>query len=109
MLHPSRFSPGNLLWRRGRITGVVDWQSACVGPPSVDIGHCRANFLRYAPDLAEGFTRHAELALGRSFHPWADISALIGMLDGLRDRPPRATGRRAIEAALDRAVVALTC
>ncbi len=32
------FHPGNVLWHRGRVTGVVDWQSACLGPPSIDVG-----------------------------------------------------------------------
>ncbi len=99
--------PGNVLWWRGRVSGVVDWQSACVGPPSVDIGHCRANLLGYAPALADRFTRVAEGLSGRVFHPWADIAALIGMLDGLRERPPSAVGRRAIEAALWQAVSSL--
>jgi aminoglycoside phosphotransferase (APT) family kinase protein len=101
------FHPGNLLWKRGRVTGVIDWQSACVGPPSADIGHCRANLLRYAPALADAFTKLAEQALCRTFHPWADIAALIGMLDGLRETPPRPVGRTAIEAALHHAVAAL--
>jgi aminoglycoside phosphotransferase (APT) family kinase protein len=98
------FHPGNVLWRRGKVAGVVDWQSACVGPPSVDIGHCRANFLGYAPELARWFTEVAEQTTGRPFHPWADIAALIGMLDALRRMPPRPAGRQAIEAALDHAV-----
>ena len=98
------FHPGNVLWRRGAVTGLVDWQSACVGPPSVDIGHCRANFLGYAPELAGWFTEVAEQTTGCSFHPWADIAALIGMLDALRRTPPRPAGREAIEAALERAV-----
>ena len=102
------YHPGNVLWKRGHVTGVVDWQSACIGPPSVDIGHCRANFLGSAPDLADRFTRYAEEALGVRFHPWADISALIGMLDGLRRTPPRLAGREAIEAAIEHAVVACT-
>jgi len=101
------FHPGNLLWRRGRVTGVVDWQSACVGPPSVDIGHCRANVLGYAPELADWFTYLAEQAMGRPFHPWADIAALIGMLDGLRTTPPRPAGRSATETAIEHAVQAL--
>jgi len=69
------FHPGNVLWQRGRVSGVVDWASACVGPPSVDIGHCRANFLGYAPELADLYTQQAERATGRPFHPWADIAA----------------------------------
>ena len=98
------FHPGNVLWSSGRVTGVVDWASACVGPPSVDVGHGRANFLGYAPELAAPYTQQAERATGRPFHPWADIAALIGMLDGLRDHPPRPASRRAIERALARAV-----
>ena len=98
------FHPGNVLWRRGRVTGVVDWASACLGPPSVDVGHCRANFLGYAPELAAPYTQQAERATGRPFHPWADIAALIGMLDGLRAHPPRPASRRAVERALEQAV-----
>lgn len=99
--------PGNVLWRRGRVSGVVDWQSACVGPPSVDVGHCRANLLRHAPGLADRFTRIAEERSGRAFHPWADVAALVGMLDGLRTNPPSTVGRQAIEAALGQAVSSL--
>lgn len=100
------FHPGNVLWHRGRVTGVVDWQSACVGPPSIDIAHCRANLLGYAPDLADAYTKLAEQAMGRPFHRWADIATLIGMLDGLRAKPPRPAGRAAIEQALKKAIAA---
>ena len=102
------YHPGNVLWERGRVSGVVDWQAACIGPPSVDIGHCRANLLLYAPELADVFTHHAERALGIQFHPWADVAALIGMLDGLRRSPPRPAGRAAIDSAIEHAVVALS-
>jgi aminoglycoside phosphotransferase (APT) family kinase protein len=43
------FSPGNVLWVRGRLSGVVDWQWACVGPRSIDPVHCRLN-LPLQPD-----------------------------------------------------------
>lgn len=98
------FHPGNVLWRRGQVTGVVDWQSACIGPPSIDTAHCRANLLFYAHDLADAFTGFVEDATGRTFHPWADIATLIGMLERLRDAPPRPTARRAIEDVIARAV-----
>jgi len=102
------FHPGNVLWHRRRITGVVDWESGCVGPPSIDISHCRANFLGYAPELAAEFTALAETALDREFHPWADIASLIGTLDGLRRNPPRDAGRIAIENAIATAVAELS-
>jgi hypothetical protein len=39
------FHPGNVLWARGRVSGVVDWQAACVGPRAADVWHCRGNLL----------------------------------------------------------------
>lgn len=102
------FHPGNVLWHRGSVTGVVDWQSSCVGPPSVDVAHCRANLLLSAPELTEEFTGAAERATGRTFHPWGDIACIIGMLDGLRATPPGPAARSAIEAALAVAVAACT-
>ena len=98
------FHPGNVLWRGRQVSGVVDWQAACTGPPSIDISHCRANLLRHAPELADDYTRMAEAATGTAFHPWADIAALIGMLDGLRRLPPGIFGQQCIEVALARAV-----
>ena len=45
---PSRFihrdfHPANVLWSRGRITGVVDWVNGCRGPIEADIGITRVN------------------------------------------------------------------
>ncbi|MGI9005486.1 MAG: phosphotransferase family protein [Streptosporangiaceae bacterium] len=34
------FQPFNLLWRRGRLTGVLDWTRSCTGPADFDTGHC---------------------------------------------------------------------
>jgi aminoglycoside phosphotransferase (APT) family kinase protein len=98
------FHPGNLLWRRGRLTGVVDWASASVGPPSADIGHCRANLLFHAPELADELVTAWEDTTGTVYDRWADIASIIGMLDGLRQRPPSPAGRRAFDAAIERAV-----
>ena len=52
------FHPGNVLWRRGRVTGVVDWTQACVGPAAADVAHCRANLtLLFGLDVADDFAR----------------------------------------------------
>jgi hypothetical protein len=34
---------GNVLWSRGRVSGVVDWVEASVGPPAVDSARMRLN------------------------------------------------------------------
>jgi aminoglycoside phosphotransferase (APT) family kinase protein len=99
------FHPGNVLWRRGAVTGVVDWQSAGIGPPAVDVGHCRANLLPHGRAAVDRFTAVWEDISGRSHHPWGDIIAIVGFLDALRDNPP--SDRYAIEDAVGRAVAEL--
>jgi aminoglycoside phosphotransferase (APT) family kinase protein len=37
--------PGNVLWKDGRIVGVVDWEEACVGEPIVDLAIARLDML----------------------------------------------------------------
>jgi aminoglycoside phosphotransferase (APT) family kinase protein len=99
------FHPGNVLWRRGKVSGLVDWQSASIGPPSVDPGHCRWNLLPYGRDVVDRFTRCWEECSGERYDPWADVSTIIGCLDDVRDDPP-AQGHL-VEDALARAVAEL--
>jgi aminoglycoside phosphotransferase (APT) family kinase protein len=96
------YHPGNVLWRRGVVTGVIDWQSASIGLPSVDVGHCRLNLCRYGLEVADDFTRRYEAASGLSYHPWGDVVAIVGVLDGLRESPGRTDV--VLEEALDRAL-----
>lgn len=98
------FYPGNLLWRHQRLSGVVDWESASVGPPAFDIAHCRLNFFYATPELADLLLIAWEQATGQSYDRWSDIAAIIGVLDGLREQPPSSSARRALEDALARAV-----
>jgi len=35
------FNAGNVLWSRGHMSGVVDWETAESAPPSADVGACR--------------------------------------------------------------------
>ena len=39
------FHAGNVLWWRGRLSGVVDWTQASRGPQPVDLAHMRANLV----------------------------------------------------------------
>ena len=70
------FHPGNVLWRRGRVTGVVDWTHACRGPAAADVAHCRVN-------LAQLFGLEAANEFARRYGPvddlaWFDIVAVVG-------------------------------
>ena len=68
----------NLLWSRERLTGVVDWSGAAVGPPGVDVGHCRLNLaLLFSVDVAERFRELYEAASGRTVDPYWDLHALL--------------------------------
>jgi aminoglycoside phosphotransferase (APT) family kinase protein len=101
------FHPGNVLWRRGQVTGVVDWASASVGPACVDVGHCRGNLFGYGREVADRFTTLWEQVSGTRYHPWADVVTIIGDLDGLREEPPPDRERRVVEDALASAVAEL--
>ena len=101
------FHPGNVLWHRSGITGIVDWQAACMAPASIDISHCRLNFAFYDRDLPELLRVTWERRSGRSFDPWADVMSVIGALDHLRDTPPASAARRTIDEILTAAVTEL--
>ena len=50
------YHPVNLLWGQARVSGVVDWINACMGPPGVDVAHCRLNLaLMYGMAAADAY------------------------------------------------------
>ncbi len=100
------FHPGNVLWRRGTVSGVVDWQGACTGPAMADVGHCRVNLLGFGTDAAQRFTALWQQAAGAAYHPWGDIVTVIGFLDDLRDND-WGSERLLVEDMLARAVAEL--
>jgi aminoglycoside phosphotransferase (APT) family kinase protein len=52
------FHPGNVLWHHGRVSGVVDWTHACMGPAAADVAHCRLNLtLLFGLEIADDFAR----------------------------------------------------
>lgn len=102
------FYPANALWRRRRLTGIIDWQAACRGPASIDISHCRLNLAYTNLGLADRFRDIWQTRTGRTFHPWADIATIIGGLDNLRDTPPGTRARHAIDHMIHDAVTELT-
>ena len=50
------FHPGNLLWSREQLTGVIDWSSARIGPRAYEVAYCRADLtVLIGADAAERF------------------------------------------------------
>lgn len=102
------FNPGNVLWVRDRLSGLVDWQWACVGPRSIDPAHCRLNLFQYNPKMADDVRMVWEQRSGLTFDPWADLASIIGTLDNIRGRRDPNAAMWSIEAALKNAVNALS-
>jgi aminoglycoside phosphotransferase (APT) family kinase protein len=99
------FHPGNVLWRRGAVSGVVDWPGACAGPAAADVAHCRVNLLTFGAGTADRFTALWQRASGAAPHPWCDVVTIIGFLDDLRDG--WGSERLLVEDMLARAVAEL--
>jgi aminoglycoside phosphotransferase (APT) family kinase protein len=68
----------NMLWPGERLTGVVDWVEACIGPPEVDVGHCRLNLtVLFSASVADRFRAMYEAESGRRVDAWWDVHALL--------------------------------
>ena len=102
------FNPGNVLWVRDRVTGVVDWQTACVGPRSIDPAHCRLNLFQYQPRLADELLTVWEERSGLRFDRWADLVSILGDLDQIGRRRQANESTFWIERAVEQAVAELT-
>jgi aminoglycoside phosphotransferase (APT) family kinase protein len=75
------YHPGNLLWQGDRLGGIVDWLSACCGPPGVDVSHFGINLaLDHDPAAVAAFRTAYERAAGRHHDRRRDV---VGALDVL--------------------------
>ncbi len=85
------YHPTNVLWQDKRISGIVDWVNACIGPASVDLSHCRANLQAlYGVREADFFLKAYQAIVGGRFehHPYWDLSTIVGNLPGPPDVYP---------------------
>jgi aminoglycoside phosphotransferase (APT) family kinase protein len=92
----------NMLWRRGRLTGIVDWVYACAGPADVDVGHCRVNLaILYSAELADEFLHAYEAEAGRRVDPFWDLSEIVptGFHDWGEFIPIQVAGRAPFDRA----------
>ncbi|NOT09908.1 MAG: phosphotransferase [Gemmatimonadales bacterium] len=91
----------NMLWARGRLTGLIDWVFAETGHPDIDTAHCRLNLaVLFSVDHAERFRVLYEAESGRMVDPWWDLRGLSGYgQDWKQFIPVQVAGRAAVDAA----------
>lgn len=75
------------LWSEGRLTGVVDWTTGCVGPRGIDLSRMQLNLVQdYGVGAARRFLAVHERLSGESVrHPYWD---LLDAADALPDMAP---------------------
>jgi aminoglycoside phosphotransferase (APT) family kinase protein len=67
VLAHSDYWSGNVVWRDGRLTGIVDWSGAGRGPRGFDLGWCRLDLvLLFDEQIADVFLRAYQAAIGRT-------------------------------------------
>jgi aminoglycoside phosphotransferase (APT) family kinase protein len=65
---------GNVVWRDGKLTGIVDWSDSARGPRGFDLGWCRLDLvLLFDEQIADDFLAAYEAASGQAvgeMHLW---------------------------------------
>lgn len=65
------FWPGNTVWRRERLSAIIDWSTAAVGDPRIDLAQCRVDLaMMYGTDMADAFL---DVYQARSGAPVSDV------------------------------------
>jgi aminoglycoside phosphotransferase len=95
------FLPVNMLWSRGKITGLTDWNGIYRGSRAYDVGQCRRYLAAlFSPEWSEQLWYLYESIAGATLDPWWDLYALLHYDDGnaksIRDQ---VAGRRPVDVA----------
>lgn len=95
------YLPVNLLWSRGKITGLTDWNSIHRGSRAIDVGQCRRYLASlYSPDWAEELRSRYESIAGVRLHPWWDLYSLLHHDDnGPQSISRQVAGRRPVDVS----------
>ena len=91
--------PVNMLWSRGRLTGLTDWNAICRGAHAIDVGHCRLYLAAlYSPEWSEQLRSLYESIAGVTLDPWWDLYALLHYDDsGPKWIRSQVAGRRPVD------------
>ena len=108
----------NVLFHKGRVSGVVDWVNACRGNAGLDLGHCRLNLVGMwgiwaADQFLDAYVKRA----GKSVHenPYWDLLSLMDVLPNPGVYPPWKTfgvqglTDNSVRARLDAYAAKLVC
>jgi aminoglycoside phosphotransferase (APT) family kinase protein len=95
------YLPVNLLWSRGKITGLTDWNGIHRGSRAIDVGQCRRYLASlYSPAWAEELRSRYESIAGVPLHPWWDLYTLLLNTDTAPKSISRqVAGRRPIDVS----------
>jgi aminoglycoside phosphotransferase (APT) family kinase protein len=67
VLTHSDYWSGNVVWREGKLTGIVDWSGGARGPRGFDVGWCRLDLVLLLEErVADIFLVAYEAAIGRT-------------------------------------------
>ena len=91
----------NVLWREGRLTGVVDWPNAATGSRGSDVGHCRLNLtVLFDAKTGDDYLVTYERAAGAVVDRRADLRALLCFdLEWQSFIPRQVAGRAPVDTA----------
>ena len=59
------FWPGNTVWSRGKLVGIVDWEGPVLSEPAFDVAYCRMDLtFIFGATIANRFRSHYESVVG---------------------------------------------
>ena len=79
------YHPNNVLWAAGKVSGIVDWPNACLGPVGIDVAWCRQNLAQlHGAETADAFLKAYQTASGSGFayDPYWDLRGCVEFLPG---------------------------
>lgn len=76
------FHPGNMLWRTGGLSALIDWEPASIGPLAMDLAHCRLNVaqLHGAAAADELLDAYGSVVGSTEHDPYFDLLAVVETL-----------------------------
>jgi aminoglycoside phosphotransferase (APT) family kinase protein len=72
--------PGNVLWRDGRLVGIIDWEDAVLGDPLSDVANSRFELLwAFGHEAMQSFTHHYQAMTGIDLThlPYWDLCSVL--------------------------------